>query len=90
VHAVLAFCRWSLFAVLVVAAAIAMVENRAPVSLEFLGYHSAELPLYWWLVIAFAGGGLCGWLISGVGAIRARADARRARAALTQATRADG
>ena len=80
----IAVIRWTLFAVLVLVAVIAMVENRRPVMLEFLGFRTAELPLYWWLVITFAVGGLCGWLVAGIGLVRAQAGARRARAELAR------
>jgi uncharacterized integral membrane protein len=77
VHALANVLRWSLFAVLALVAAIAMFENREPVSLAFLGWNTRELPVYWWLVTAFVFGGLCGWLIAGVGWLRARASTRR-------------
>jgi uncharacterized integral membrane protein len=82
VQRVLRVLRWSVFLVLVVVASIAMIENRTPVSLTFLGWSTAELPVYWWLVVAFVLGGMCGWSMSGVGAIRAKAGARRAQTAL--------
>lgn len=80
----IALLRWTVFGVLAIVAAIAMVENRQPLTLEFLGFRTAELPVYWWLVIAFAFGGLCGWLVTGIGLVRARAGARRAEAELAR------
>jgi uncharacterized integral membrane protein len=79
-----AVLRWTFFSFLVVVAAIAMLENRSRVALEFLGFRSAELPLYWWLVLVFVLGGVCGWLVAGVGLVRARAGAKRAHAELAR------
>jgi len=68
---------WLLFALFAIVAGLAMVENREVVALHFLGWHTAELPVFWWLVAAFVLGCLTGWLVGGVGAVRARAGARR-------------
>jgi uncharacterized integral membrane protein len=82
VQSLLKFLRVALFVLLVLIAIIAMVENQEPVRLAFLGWDTALLPVYWWLVIAFVLGGVCGWLVSGISLIRERAGARRARSEL--------
>jgi len=68
---------WSVFAFFALAAGLAMVENRETIALHFLGWHTAELPVFWWLVAAFVIGCLTGWLVGSVGSVRTRAGARR-------------
>jgi len=75
---------WIFFAALAVIAAIAMVDNRAPATVHFLDWQSADVPLYWWLVGAFLFGCACGATFVGVALIRARSAARRARAELSR------
>jgi len=75
---------WLCFAALAVIAAIAMVDNRAPVTVHFLDWQSADVPLYWWLVGAFLFGCACGAAFVGVALIRARTATRRARSELTK------
>jgi uncharacterized integral membrane protein len=73
----LRFLGWSIFAFFAVLAGLAMVENRDSIALHFLGWHTAELPVFWWLVVAFLIGCVTGWLVGGVGAVRARVGARK-------------
>jgi uncharacterized integral membrane protein len=82
VQRVLRIVGWILFAVVALAAGLAMVGNRHPIALRFLDWATPEAPVYWWLVGAFVLGCVCGWLISGIGLIRARTHARRTRAEL--------
>jgi uncharacterized membrane protein YciS (DUF1049 family) len=67
------------FVLVVVVSVLAVIDNRAPIALRFLGWSTAELSVYWWLVAAFALGVIGGWLGAGIHVLRARAGARRLR-----------
>ncbi len=72
------------FSVLAVVAALAMLDNREPIALHFLGYSSPELSVYWWLIAAFVVGVSIGWLGGSVGTLRARSSERKATRALAK------
>lgn len=72
-----------LFGLVAAIAALAMMDNRTPVALHFLGYSTSEVSLYWWLVAAFVFGFGAGWLVGAVGTMRAKLGARRSRRELS-------
>lgn len=71
------------FGLVAAVAALAMMENRTPVALHFLGYSTAEVSVYWWLVTTFVLGFVAGWLVGAVGTVRAKLGARRSRRELS-------
>ncbi len=73
---------WLSFALVALLAAIAMMENRAAIELQFLGYRTAAIAVFWWLLASFGIGLLVGWLAGATGSWRARRGARRAERAL--------
>ena len=47
------FLRWLVFIVLALLAALAAIENTDSVRLRLLGYASAEVGVFWWLLLVF-------------------------------------
>ena len=48
------------FVILALIAALAAVENTDPVRLRLLGYESAEVGVFWWLLLLFVVGLILG------------------------------
>jgi len=50
------------FIILALIAALAAIENTDPIRLKLLGYESAEVGVFWWLLLLFLVGVLLGRL----------------------------
>ncbi len=51
-----------MFIILALIAALAAIENTDPIRLKLLGYESAEVGVFWWLLLLFLVGVLLGRL----------------------------
>ena len=82
--------KWLFRIILFVAFIVALVaasDNSQEVPLSFLGYKTPELPVYWWVLLAFVVGVLFGMALNLVTNTRLRLDARKANKTVAKTTR---
>lgn len=73
-----------LFVVVALLGLLAMMDNDARVSLQFLEWRTPELSIYWWLLSAMLIGAVLGWTASAAASVRTRLAQRRTRRELAQ------
>lgn len=63
-------------------------DNSSAVSLVFLDYGTPELPIAWWILLAFAAGTLLGWVMSLGGTVRSRVTTMKVKKELSKSNAA--